>query len=121
LNAGTLPRVTAIVALSATGLAITGWLGPGALAAGVPGILLLALLLVPLALGVRGLLLGRLRTARQLSLVLPFYGASLLVGAFGNPGARGWVTAGAFALALAFAAVLSWVRQTAPPRPRSPT
>jgi uncharacterized membrane protein len=121
LNAAEVPRVTAIVALSATGLAMAGWLGPGALAVGVPGVLLLALLLAPLALGVRGLLLGRLRTARQLSLLLPFYGAGLLVGAFGNPGTRGWITAGAFALALAFAAVLSWVRRMAPPRPRSPT
>lgn len=116
-----LPRLTAVMALAVTGVALAGWLGPAALAAGGPGILLLALLLLPLALGARGLLRGQLRTGRRLSLVLPFYGAALLVGAFGNPGARGWVTLGAFALALGFAATLSWVRRTAPPRPRSPT
>lgn len=121
MNHGELPRLTAVVALAVTGLALAGWLGPGALDAGAPGILLLGLLLLPLALGLRGLLLGRLRTGRRLSLVLPFYGAGLLVGAVGNPAARGWVTLGAFALALAFAATLSWVRRTAPPRPRSPT
>jgi hypothetical protein len=52
--------------------------------------------------------------------VLPFYGAAVLVAAVGNPGARAWVTAAAFAVALGFAAVLSWVRrssQTPPPPP----
>jgi hypothetical protein len=54
--------------------------------------------------------------------VLPFYGAALLVAAVGNPGARAWVTAGAFAVALGFAAVLSWVRwSNRPPPPQPPT
>lgn len=121
MNHAELPRRTAVVALSIVALALAGWLGPAALAAGAAGVLLLVLLLLPLALGARGLLLGSLRTGRRLSLLLPFYGAGLLVGAVGNPAARGWVTLGAFALALAFAATLSWVRRTAPPRPRSPT
>jgi uncharacterized membrane protein len=118
LNQQELPRRTAVTALCVVGAAFAGWLGPAALAAGATGVLLLLLLLLPLVLGARGLLLGNLRTGRRLSLVLPFYGAGLLVGAVGNPGARGWVTLGAFALALGFAATLSWVRRTAPPRPR---
>ena len=121
MTPGDLSRLTAVAALAVAGVAIAGWLGPAALGAGAAGLLLLVLLLLPLALGVRGLWRGRLDTARRLSLVLPFYGAGLLVGAFGNPGQRGWLTLGAFALALAFAAVLSWVRRTAPPRPRPPT
>lgn len=121
MNHGEPARRTAVAGLAVVGMALAGWLGPAALAGGAPGVLLLALLLAPLALGVRGLLQGNLGTGRRLSLLLPFYGAGLLVGAVGNPGARGWVTLGAFALALAFAATLSWVRRTAPSRPRSPT
>lgn len=121
MSPGELPRLTAAGALAVTGLAFAGWLGPAARAAGPPGALLLVLVLLPLALGACGMLRRRLRTGRRLSLVLPFYGAVLLVGGFGNPAARGWVTLGAFAVALGFAATLSWVRQAAPPRPRSPT
>ncbi len=107
-------RVVALGALAGTLACLTAWLLPPAIANGWPGIAILLLVLVPLLLGLRGLALARLRTARWLSLLLPFYGALLLVGAVGNPGARGWVTAGAFAVALAFGAVVGWVRRGAP-------
>ncbi len=112
-----LPRRTAIAALAAAILVMLGWLGPAAVGHGLPALVGLAILLAPLALGASGLLQARVRTARWLSLVLPFYGAGLLVAAVGNPAARGWVTAGAFAIALGFAAVLSWVRRGAQPPP----
>jgi uncharacterized membrane protein len=107
-------RAVTLLALAGTMICIAGWLLPLASASGWPGIALLLLVLAPLALGWRGLALARLRTARWLSLLLPFYGALFLVGAVGNPDARGWVTAGAFAAALAFGAVLGWVRRGAP-------
>lgn len=107
-------RAVALLALAGTVICIAGWLLPPATANGWPGIVILLLVLAPLALGLRGLALARLRTARWLSLLLPFYGALLLVGAAGNPDARGWVTAGAFATALAFGAVVGWVRRGAP-------
>lgn len=77
----------------------------------------LVLLLAPLALGLLGVLRARLRTGRWLSLALPFYGAGFLVAAVGNPGARAWTTAGAFCVALGFAAIISWLRRGAPPAP----
>lgn len=107
-------RAAAIAALAATGVCLAGWLAPVARDGGWPGWLLVGGLLVPLVLGIRGLARGTPRTARWLSLVLPFYAAGFLVGAVGNPGARGWVTAGAFAVALAFGAAVSWVRRGAP-------
>ena len=107
-------RAVALLALAGALACLTGWLLPAAMANGWPGMIILLLLLAPLLLGLRGLAQARLRTARWLSLVLPFYGALLLVGAVGNPGARGWVTAGAFAVALAFGAVVGWVRRGAP-------
>lgn len=94
-------------------LAAAAWLGPGSIRHGWAGAGTLALALAPLALGLAGLLRGRLRTGRWLSLLLPFYAAAFLVGAAGAPAARGWTTAGAFFVALAFAAVLSWVRRSA--------
>jgi uncharacterized membrane protein len=100
--------------LAATATLIVAWLGATALEHGAPGLAAIAALLAPLALGMHGLWRRRLRTARWLSLVLPFYGAGFLVAAVGNPGARGWVTAGAFCVALAFAAAISWVRRAAP-------
>ena len=106
-------RVTATVALAATLLAAAAWLGPGAGRQGWTGIAMLALALTPLALGLGGLLRGKLRTGRWLSLLLPFYGAGFLVGAAGDPAARGWTTLGAFCVALAFAATLSWVKRSA--------
>jgi uncharacterized membrane protein len=112
-----LPRRTAAAALAATALLLVAWLGPAAIRSGTPGLVALAAVLIPLALGLRGLLLARLRTGRWLSLVLPFYCAGFLVGAVGNPGARGWVTAGAFCAALGFAAVLSWVKRASRPAP----
>ena len=99
--------------LAGTLICLAGWLGPLA-RGGWPGALVLLLLLLPLALGLRGLARARTHTARWLSLALPFYGAGFLVGAVGNPAARGWTTAGAFAVALAFAAAVSWVRRGAP-------
>jgi len=121
LNPAELSRRTAIAALLATGLVMAGWLGPAAFRAGAPALVALALALLPIALGVHGLARANLRTGRWLSLVLPFYGAALLVAAVGNPGARAWVTAGAFAVALGFAAVLSWVRRSnRPPPPLQP-
>lgn len=107
-------RAVAIAALAGTAACVAGWLAPVALHGGWPGWLLVGALLAPLALGIRGLARGQPRTARWLSLVLPFYAAAFLVGAVGNPGARGWVTAGAFAVALAFGAAVSWVRRGAP-------
>lgn len=107
-----LARLTTAAALAGCGAALLGWLGPRALAGGPAWILLLVMLLAPLAVGLQGLLLRRLRTARWLSLALPFYGAAFLVGAVGNPAARGWVTLGAFCTALAFAAGVSWIRRT---------
>lgn len=121
MNPAELPRRTALAALLTAGCVMAGWLGPTAFRAGALALVALALALLPIGLGVRGLVRANLRTGRWLSLVLPFYGAALLVAAVGNPGARAWVTAGAFAVALAFAAVLSWVRrssQTPPPPPR---
>jgi uncharacterized membrane protein len=115
LRRAELARLTAAGALAATGLFTLGWLGPAATRTGVVAIVALVVLLIPLALGLRGLVLARLRTGRWLSLVLPFYGAGFLVGAVGDPAARGWATAGAFCLALAFAAVLSWVRRAGQP------
>lgn len=117
MNPAELSRLTAAAALAATGLLVLAWLGPAASQAGVLGIAALAAILIPLGLGLRGLLLARLRTGRWLSLVLPFYGAGYLVGAVGDPESRGWVTAGAFSVALAFAAVLSWVRRAGRPAP----
>ena len=118
MKAAELARITALVALAATVVLLLGWLAAPALRTGAPTSVALVALLTPLAFGIRGLLLGRLRTGRWLSLVLPFYGAGLLVAAVGNAAARGWVTAGAFALALGFAAVLSWVRQASRTPPR---
>lgn len=120
MNAAELSRRTAALALAATVLAASGWLGPWAVAAGLPGIVPWLALLAPLLLGLRGVLRGTLHTGRWLSLLLPFYGAGVLVGAVGNAGARGWLTATAFCLALAFAAVLSWVRRAARPMPPPP-
>ena len=117
-----LPRLTAAAALAGTGVGLLGWLAPGAFTAGWPGTLLLVAVLAPLAAGLLGVLRRRLRTARWLSLVLPFYGAAFLVGAAGNPAARGWATVGAFCVVLAFGASLSWVRRVGEPTPpRSPT
>ena len=110
-----LPRRTAIASLAAAVLVLLGWLGPAAVGHGLPALIALAILLAPLGLGISGLLRARVRTARWLSLLLPFYGAGLLVAAVGNPAARGWVTAGAFAVALGFAAVLSWAKRGAQP------
>jgi len=115
LRPAELPRLTAAVALAAACVVALAWLAPPASRAGAPGVAMLIVLLVPLALGLRGILLGRLRTGRWLSLALPFYGAGVLVAAIGNPEARGWVSAGAFCLALAFAAVISWVRRAGQP------
>lgn len=96
---------------------IVAWLGPAAIRLGPAATIALAALLLPLAVGLRGLLAGRLRTGRWLSLALPFYCAGFLVAAVGNPDARGWVTAGAFCVALGFGAVLSWVRRAGPRAP----
>jgi uncharacterized membrane protein len=117
LNPSDLPRLTAATALAGTALAAALWLGPAALRAGAPALAGLVLLLLPLAFGLRGLLAGRLRTGRWLTLLLPFYAAMFLVGAVGNPGARGAIAAGAFCVALAFAATISWVRRARPPEP----
>jgi uncharacterized membrane protein len=117
VNPGRLPRLTALAALVATGVLTAAWLGPAAFRAGAAGIAALVLLLLPLGLGLRGLLLARLYTGRWLSLVLPFYGAGFLVAAAGNPEGRGWITASAFSVALAFAAVISWVRRAGRPAP----
>jgi uncharacterized membrane protein len=117
LNAAELPRQAAIAGLAATTGLVAAWLGGPALGHGTPAVAALAALLAPLAFGIHGLWRRRLRTGRWLSLALPFYGAGLLVAAVGNPGTRGWVTAAAFSVALAFAAVISWVRRAgAPPR-----
>jgi uncharacterized membrane protein len=114
------PRFTAASALFAAAALAAAWLGPAALRAGPLATVSLLLGLMPLAAGIRGLLVGGLVTGRWLSLALPFYGAAFLVGAFGAPQARGWATAGAFCIALGFAATLSWVRRAAPrPAPRS--
>ena len=110
----TTPRAVALVALAGTAVCIAGWLLPPAVAAGWPGVAILLVVLAPLLLGLRGLALARLRTARWLTLLLPFYGALFLVGAVGNPGARAWVSAGAFAVALAFGAAVGWIRRGAP-------
>jgi uncharacterized membrane protein len=107
-------RAVALCALAGTVVCIAGWLLPQAAAGGWPGMVILLLVLAPLLLGLRGLAMARLRTARWLSLLLPFYGALFLVGAVGNPGARGWVSVGAFAVALAFGAVVGWIRRGAP-------
>jgi uncharacterized membrane protein len=117
LNAAGLARGTAITGLLATMLFAGAWLGPPAVTAGGLAVVALVLLLLPLLLGIRGLWQARLRTGRWLSLALPFYGAAILVAAVGNPAARGWVTASAFSVALALAAVLSWVRRAAPRAP----
>ncbi|NGP51905.1 DUF2069 domain-containing protein [Thioalkalivibrio sp. XN8] len=112
-------RAVAIASLAVTGACLAGWLAPVAGDGGWPGVGLLLLLLLPLGLGVIGLARAQPRTAQRLSLLLPFYAAGFLVGAVGNPEARGWVTAGAFAVALAFGAAVSWVRRGAPDaRPR---
>jgi uncharacterized membrane protein len=113
------PRLTAAAALGATVLVGLAWLGPPAVRAGALPATAVLLVVLPLLFGLRGLLQSRLHTGRWLSLVLPFYGAAILVAAVGNPAARGWVTAGAFCIALAFAATLSWVKRAtraAPPR-----
>lgn len=94
-------------------LAAVAWLGPASIRHGWPAIAALALAMTPLALGLAGLLRERLRTGRWLSLLLPFYAAGFLVGAAGAPAARASTTIGAFCVALAFAAVLSWVRRSA--------
>jgi uncharacterized membrane protein len=107
-------RAVALLALAGTVVCLAGWLLPQAAAGGWPGMVILLLVLAPLLLGLRGLAMARLRTARWLSLLLPFYGALFLVGAVGNPGARGWVSAGAFAAALAFGAAVGWIRRGAP-------
>lgn len=106
-------RLTATAALAGTMLAAAAWLAPGAGRHGWTGIAVLVLVLAPLALGLWGLLRERLRTGRWLSLLLPFYAAGFLVGAAGDPAARSWTTLGAFCVALAFAATLSWVRRSA--------
>jgi uncharacterized membrane protein len=111
------PRLTAATALGATVLVGLAWLGPPAARAGAVPVTAVLLVVLPLLFGLRGLLLSRLRTGRWLSLVLPFYGAGFLVAAVGNPEARGWVTAGAFCVALAFAATLSWVKRATPAVP----
>lgn len=102
-----------MAALAGTMLAGSAWLGPGALRHGWLGFTALALVLAPLALGLAGLLRERLHTGRWLSLLLPFYAAGFLVGAAGDAAARSWTTSGAFCVALAFAATLSWVRRSA--------
>ena len=107
-------RAIALLALAGAGLSIAGWLAPLARDGGLAGMAALVLLLAPLAAGLRGLALGRVRAARWLSLALPFYGALFLVGAAGDPAARGWATAGAFCVALAFGAAVGWVRRGAP-------
>lgn len=107
-------RAVAIAALALTAVCVAGWLAPVARDWGWPGAALIVALWVPLALGITGLASGKPRTARWLSLVLPFYAAVFLVGAVGNPDARGWMTAGAFAVVLAFGAAVSWVRRGAP-------
>lgn len=117
MSATELSRLTAAGALAAATLLAVAWLGPAAARTGPLGIVLLAAVLMPLGLGMRGLLQARLRTGRWLSLVLPFYGAGLLVGAVGDPHSRAWVTAGAFCVALAFAALLSWIKRSSPPAP----
>ncbi len=117
MSATGLPRLTAAAALGATAVLAAAGLGPAAVQSGAAGVAALALLLAPLALGLHGVLRARLRTGRWLSLVLPFYGAGFLVAAVGNPGGRGWTTAGAFCVALGFAAIISWVRRAAPPAP----
>lgn len=106
-------RVIALLALAGTALCIAGWLAPTARSSWT-GIAAVAALLLPLVAGFRGLALARARTARWLSLALPFYGALFLVGAAGNPAARGWAAAGAFCVALAFGAAVGWVRRGAP-------
>ncbi|WP_240901387.1 DUF2069 domain-containing protein [Thioalkalivibrio sp. XN279] len=107
-------RAVALLALAGTVVCVAGWLLPQAAASGWPGTAILLLVLAPLLLGLRGLALARLRTARWLSLLLPFYGALFLVGAVGNPDARGWVSAGAFSATLAFGAAVGWIRRGAP-------
>jgi len=119
MTAAELSRLTTAAAIAAGALCITGWLGPAAMDAGPAALFGLGLLLLPLGLGLRGVLLARLQTGRRLSLLLPFYGAGVLVAAVGSPTARAWATAGAFAIALAFAATLSWVkRASAKPPPQ---
>jgi uncharacterized membrane protein len=117
LSAAELSRLTATGAVAAAALLAVAWLGPAAIRSGPLAVALLAAVLLPLALGLRGLMHARLRTGRWLSLVLPFYGAGLLVGAVGDPQGRAWVTAGAFCVALGFAALLSWVKRSSPPAP----
>ena len=122
MRAAEISRLTATFGIATGMLLGIAWLGPAAWRTGLPGMAALAALLAPLGIGLHGLLCARLRTGRWLSLALPFYGAGLLVSAAGDPQARGWITAGAFCMALAFAAVLSWVRQagqSALPRSRT--
>jgi uncharacterized membrane protein len=122
LTAADTPRLTAAAALAATALLALAWLGPQAFRAGPGPAAALLAALAPLALGVRGLLAARAHTGRWLSLALPFYGAGFLVGAFGVGQSRGWAAAGAFCVALGFAATLSWLKQAgrpAPPRSRT--
>ncbi len=111
MSAAELSRLTAAAALAAGAVFIAFWLGSAAIDAGAAALLGLGLLLLPLGLGLRGVLLARLQTGRRLSLLLPFYGAGVLVAAVGSPEARAWATAAAFAIALAFAATLSWVKR----------
>lgn len=74
-----------------------------------------ALSLPPLLAAMAGIGRAQRRTGRWTSLLLPFYAAGFLVAAAGDPALRGWASGGAFAAALAFAAVIAWVRR-APPR-----
>lgn len=111
MTAAGVARRTTAVALAVAGSCLALWLGPAAAAVGAGGLIAVVILLLPLALGLRGVLLDRLQTGRRLSLLLPFYGAAVLVAAVGRPESRAWATVAAFAFALAFAATLSWVRR----------
>lgn len=117
MTAADMARRTTAAALAVAGACVAIWLGPAAAGAGIGGLVVLGILLLPLGLGLRGVLLNRLQTGRRLSLLLPFYGAAVLVAAVGSPEARAWATAAAFAFALAFAATLSWVRRASPSPP----
>jgi uncharacterized membrane protein len=74
-------------------------------------VIIVALSVLPLLAAMAGIGRAHRPTGRWTSLVLPFYAAGCLVAAAGDPALRGWASGGAFAAALAFAAVIAWVRR----------
>jgi len=89
------------------------WKGPAAASAGVAGLVVLLVVVLPLGAVLAGLARGRVRAGKIASLLLPFYAAGFVTEAVADPSARLWATAGAFVTALAFASVIAWVRRPA--------